>query len=179
MVLLPLFTLFYAFVSPSTASQVWQAHMLMMAVMIAIAFGCSTVKRLELARLLSLAGYALLCMGVAVVTTVIVTQDGTLYHPSWLAGMAETNDRSLQFTELASYLHILLSIIIMPFTVAESAVVIAIVTSSLSWGLYRPVRRAPHHLCRAAVRLAHHLVSGSVHHSTPKCLAAARLRLVL
>jgi len=124
--LLPLFTIFYGYVSPATERPLLKVQGAMAVVFVAIALICPLVRSLSAARILSLTGYALYCAGAAVVITV-VSQNGAL---------SDANNRSLQFTELASYVHLLLSILLMPYSLTESLVVVLLISGSVSWGLY-------------------------------------------
>lgn len=125
MVLMPLFAAFYFFLAPMTASQTTSAHVLMMAALVVIWILTGLLQSLRWTRTLSLAGYAIYCMGSAAIIA-IVTQG---------AAMDDTGTRAIQFVVLASYVHILLSILLLPYSLWESWVAVVVISCSFGWGM--------------------------------------------
>ena len=124
-VLLPIFSGLYFVLAPATASQIMGAHVLMMAALAAIFMLTGSLQRWTWARPLSLIGYAIYGMGSAAVIT-IVTQDGS---------MNDTGNRAVQFVVLASYIHILLSILLLPYSLWESWIAVLVIGASVGWGM--------------------------------------------
>jgi diguanylate cyclase (GGDEF)-like protein len=133
-VLLPVFTIFYGYLAPGVAHeavsrQVLLTHGLMMFACIAMRLLSPRLHTLLWARLLSLIGYTVFCTGAAVVIALLSQNQ-----------FADESlpVRSIQLTAMAAHIQIMLSILLMPYTVWESSVVALLVTGSLAWSLWLP-----------------------------------------
>jgi diguanylate cyclase (GGDEF)-like protein len=96
-------------------------------VLIVLYFLFRQVRAVQWARLLTLAGYAFFCMGAAAVMAIASynqfgDDDGAL--------------RAVQFTILASYGLIMLSILLLPYSLWESLTVALLIAASLLWSLW-------------------------------------------
>jgi diguanylate cyclase (GGDEF)-like protein len=143
----PAFAGFYWYLSPNTFEGVAQFCGLMVLALLTICFLSVPVSTLPSARLLSFAGYGLLSVGVAVVINV-VSQD---------ASRTPANS-AIQFTILASYVHILLSILLMPFSFWEAFITVTLMTVGIGWGLRQA---APNEYSPALAAQAFVLVSAA------------------
>lgn len=135
LVLLPLFSLFYIFLSPpfvrtAVAQPVLLTHGLMMVACLVVYVLVPHMKNLAWARLLPLVGYTIICLGAAVVTTLM------MHHQ--LSGDS-TPVEPVEFIAMAAHSQIMLSILLMPFAVWESLIVILIVAISVVWSQWLPL----------------------------------------
>lgn len=122
LLLLPIFQFFYYLLSPEIASQTLLPHGTMLVVCLSYLLLTSYIQRLMWARMLTVFGYALICLGASLVTMILAqNQFGTLS----LAGA--------QLAMLAAHSQILISIVLLPLTFYEGLVMTAIVTFCLAW----------------------------------------------
>jgi diguanylate cyclase (GGDEF)-like protein len=122
LILLPLFQLFYYFLSPAIAEQTLAPHAMMFGVCLLYLLLPSQIQKLVWARLLTVFGYTLICMGASLVTMILSqNQFGTLS----MAGV--------QLAMLAAHSQILISIVLLPLTLYEGLVMTVIVTFCLAW----------------------------------------------
>lgn len=124
-VLLPIFHLFYTFLAPQLAGQLLIPHGLMLTVCLAYAVFAPHISNMLWARILSVAGYALICTGAALVMAVLAQ-----------SSLEDTNARSVHFVIFAAHSQILLSVVLLPLTVWESLVMASIVAGSLAWSAW-------------------------------------------
>lgn len=125
LVLLPVFTAFYFYLSPRTSVHVVWANALMMLALFACNLLSLLITRLAPIRALALTGYLVFCTGAAWVVSIVT-------HSLNLDGDAS---HSVQFVVLGSFIHILLSILLLPFSLLEAALAALIVLGAMSWGL--------------------------------------------
>lgn len=122
LLLIPLFQIFYFYLSPSIAQQTLLPHGLMLAVCVLYLLLPNRIQYLVWARLLTVVGYTLLCLGASFVMVMLSqNQFGTVA----LTGV--------QLAMLAAHSQILLSVVLLPLTLWESLVMALIVTLSLGW----------------------------------------------
>jgi diguanylate cyclase (GGDEF)-like protein len=120
--LLPLFQFFYYLLSPTIAAQTFMIHAMMLGVCLLYLLLPSHIHKLMWARLLTVFGYTLICLGASLVMiTLSQNQFGTLS----VAGV--------QLAMLAAHSQILISIVLLPLTLYEGLVMTAIVTFCLAW----------------------------------------------
>ncbi len=122
LVLLPLFQFFYYLLSPIVSSQTFIPHTMMFGVCCVYLLLPSQIHKLVWARLLTVFGYSLICLGASLVMMILSqNQFGTLS----LTGV--------QMAMLAAHSQILISIVLLPLTLYEGLIMTAIVTFFLAW----------------------------------------------
>ncbi len=124
--LVPVYAGFYWYLSPDAERALFPVQGMQFAVLIAIYFLFHQVRVMRWARLLTLTGYVFFCMGAAAVMA--------------LASYNQFSDesgalRAVQFAILASYGQIMLSILLLPYSLWESLLVAVLVVSSLLWSV--------------------------------------------
>ncbi|MBV9865587.1 MAG: GGDEF domain-containing protein [Abitibacteriaceae bacterium] len=121
LLLLPIFTLIFAFFSPSTSKQVILTHACLMLLCLAVRFLSNRVPSLLFARMLGLTAYSLFSMGSSLVV-VQISQDPHLGHNQMIA--------------YAGHNQIMLSTLLLPFSAWESLVVMVIAIATLAWATW-------------------------------------------
>lgn len=125
-IFLPLLTAFYTYLAPDPTHPLARINGVLIFALFALGLSTKRLHRLSWARVHSLTGYVLFCTGSAL-SIMVVKQ---------LFPTGDAQGNAVQFTVLACYVHILLSILLMPFTLWESLVVLAVVVGSVLCGLY-------------------------------------------
>jgi diguanylate cyclase (GGDEF)-like protein len=125
----PVFTAFYSIVAPETSFMVILLECCQFA-LLGTFYGFSKyVRSLAFARIAAQIGFILFTLA-NIALVLVVSQDIVAY--------GETS-RAIQFVILASFIQILLAILILPFTLAESARVILSSAILMGLGLYLPL----------------------------------------
>lgn len=122
LVLIPIFQLFYYLLSPTIAAQTLGPHAMLLGVCVMYLLLAARIRKLMWARLLTVFGYALICLGASLVM-VILSQNQF--------GMLSLS--GVQLAMLAAHSQILISIVLLPLTFYEGLVMTAIVTICLAW----------------------------------------------
>lgn len=123
--LLPFFHLFYAYLSPTTAQQALVPHGLMLATCALYLFFAPRIPNLMWARLLTVAGYILICTGASLMMANLSQ-----------SSLEDAATRNAQFVVLAAHAQILLSVVMLPLVLWEGAVMAGIVAGSLVWSAW-------------------------------------------
>lgn len=122
LLLLPVFHLFYLYLSPQVAQQTRITHFLMAGVCALYVFLTNHMTSLMWARLSAVIGYGLMCLGASLITVIL---EQNQFEQTSLSG--------LHLAILAAHSQILVSIVLLPLTLWESLVMCIIVTASLAW----------------------------------------------
>ena len=122
LMLLPIFQFFFYQLSPTIAQQTFTPYAMMFGVCLLYLLLPAHIHKLIWARILTVFGYSLICLGASLVTVILSqNQFGTLS----LAG--------IQLAILAAHSQILISIVLLPLTFYEGLVMTFIVTVCLAW----------------------------------------------
>jgi diguanylate cyclase (GGDEF)-like protein len=124
-VLLPIFHLFYAYLSPQTAQQALFPHGLMLAVCACYWFFAPRIPNLVWARAMAVWGYVLICASTSLVMAALSQSP-----------IDDVTIRSIQFVVFAAHSQILLSLVLLPLSLWESLVLASITASSLAWSAW-------------------------------------------
>lgn len=122
LLLLPLFHLFYVYLSPQVAQQTRVTQVLMAGVCALYLFLPACITSLVWVRLSTVLGYALMCMGTSLVMVILAQNQ-----------FGETPLAGFQLAMLAAHSQILLSVVLLPLSLWETLVMSIIVTVSLAW----------------------------------------------
>jgi len=122
LLLLPIFHLFYIYLSPQIAQQTRVTHIMMASVCTSYLFLPAHITSLAWARICTFFGYALMCLGASLIVVILAKNQ-----------FEQTSISGLQLAMLAAHSQILISIVLLPLTFWESAVMSVIVAISLTW----------------------------------------------
>ena len=122
LLLIPLFHFFYSYLSPQVAVQTRWTHILMASVCALYLFLPNCITSLVWVRLSTVVGYAMTCMGTSLIMVILAQNQ-----------FGETSLTGFQLAMLAAHSQILLSVVLLPLTLWESLVMVAIVAISLLW----------------------------------------------
>jgi diguanylate cyclase (GGDEF)-like protein len=128
LVLVPIFSAFYFYLSPHVSNQIIWVNALMMVALLACNLLATTIKTLAPMRALALTGYLAFCSGAAWVVSIVT-------HSINLNNLSGSDSHNVQFVVLGSFIHILLSILLLPFTLLEATLAALIALSCMAWGL--------------------------------------------
>ncbi len=123
--ILPLYALLHAVLSPSTRQEVASGHLALLSLCLVVRSIAPRLPTLYLARLAALVNYALFSLGTALIAAQLV------YDPTQTQLLFTT-----QFVAYSSFSQIVLSTLILPLTVWESALVTALVFVAMSWSSF-------------------------------------------
>ena len=122
LLLLPIFHIFYLYLSPQVAQQTRITHLLMASVCILFLLAPAHITDLKWARLSAVIGYVLMCLGSSMIMVILAQNQ-----------FEQTSISGLQLAMLAAHSQILVSIVLLPITLWESLVMTLIITVSLAW----------------------------------------------
>lgn len=125
LVFLPLFTAFTFFLSPHTSLRLVGMTALLMLVLAGVIGLCGAVHRLTLMRILALATYVVFCGGAGLLISVVTRG----------APLGDEATRGVQLVVLASFIQVLLSILLLPFSLFEATIAALITIAAVAWGM--------------------------------------------
>lgn len=125
MLLSPLFYVFYSFLSPPTARLLVVPHLLLVLICGVYTFIAPRIASLMLVRILTFIGYVLICANTSLTTAILVQSP-----------IADAPEHSIQFVVLAAHSQILLSLVLLPLALWESALLAVVIGISLVWSAW-------------------------------------------
>jgi diguanylate cyclase (GGDEF)-like protein len=123
--LIPIFHLFFSYLSPQAAQQALLPHGLMLMVCISYWFFAPRIPNLVWARAMAVWGYVLICASTSLVMAALSQSP-----------LDDVTIRSIQFVVFAAHSQILLSLVILPLSLWESIVLASITAGSLAWSAW-------------------------------------------
>ena len=121
--LLPLYALLHAFLSPTTRQSVAIGHLLLLLLCLLVRIIAPRLPTLHATRSVALASYALFSLGTAVIAAQLTHAQAQTPFPN-------------QFVAYSSFSHIILSSLILPLAVWESALIAGIAISAMAWSSF-------------------------------------------
>lgn len=124
---LPVFTAFYFWFAPQTGRALVILNIWLMLALVGVWMVSRGARSLRSLRLMALAGYVVFPMSAAFVIPLVTRA----------VPLGDSVSGAMQFVVLAAFVHILLSVLLLPFVLGEAALAIGCTLAAVAYGLFR------------------------------------------